>query len=75
MEMAALATVSIALNAGNMPGMQWHASHHTNSLVPFYANGDAARLFEKYADQTDLVRGRYIDNTEIGKLLQRIVKR
>lgn len=52
---------------GNLPGMEWHSSSHTNSLVPFFAKGDAARLFIGYADEVDPVRGRYLDNTEIAK--------
>ncbi len=54
--------------AGNLPGMEWHSGDHTNSLVPIYAKGDAGRLLRRYADQTDPVRGRYIDNTEVGLL-------
>lgn len=50
-----------------LPGMEWHSGEHTNSLVPFFAMGDAARLFLSYADEDDPVRGRYIDNTELAK--------
>lgn len=50
---------------GVMPLVQWNSGSHTNSLIPFYAKGSAARFFKPMADETDLVRGRYIDNTEI----------
>ena len=43
---------------------------HTNSLVPLFAKGDAARLFKDCADEMDIVRGPYIDNTEIFKIIQ-----
>lgn len=52
-----------------LPGMEWHSTSHTNSLVPLYAKGRSAVLLEKYADETDPVRGRYVDNTEIAKVI------
>jgi alkaline phosphatase len=59
--------------AGVLPGMEWHSYSHTNSLIPFYAKGDAARLFTGYADEEDPVRGRYIDNTEIGFVILEVL--
>jgi len=55
---------------GNVPGMAWYSdiggfAWHSNSLVPLYAKGDGARFFKSYADEKDLVRGCYLDNTEI----------
>jgi alkaline phosphatase len=55
--------------AGNLPGMEWHSGSHTNSLIPLYAKGDAARMFRRYADEYDPVRGRYVDNTELAQVL------
>jgi alkaline phosphatase len=52
-----------------MPGMEWHSGGHTNSLVPFYANGCGTDLFKAAAVNTDPVRGHYIDNTIITKTL------
>ncbi len=49
--------------------MEWHSHGHTNSLVPFYAKGSGAEKFKFYADEADPVRGKYIDNTEIGKVM------
>jgi alkaline phosphatase len=54
---------------GVLPGMQWHSQNHTNSLIALSAKGDAARMFSRYADQYDPVRGRYLDNTEIADLV------
>ncbi len=55
--------------AGNLPCMEWHSGDHTNAVIPFFAKGDVARLFKAYADETDIVRGPYIDNTEIAKTI------
>ena len=55
--------------AGKMPGLEWHSRSHTNSLLPFYAKGEAARLVSEYADEMDPVRGRYLDNTEVARLM------
>jgi alkaline phosphatase len=55
--------------AGVLPGMEWHSGNHTNALIPFFAKGDAARLFVHQADDSDPVRGRYIDNTEIADVV------
>jgi alkaline phosphatase len=53
----------------NLPGMEWHSTSHTNSLIPFYARGDGARLFRDLADQRDPVRGPYLDNTELAEVI------
>lgn len=60
---------------GVLPGMQWNAGEHTNSLVPFFAKGAGSELFDRYADQVDPVRGRYLDNTELGQALFLLVGR
>lgn len=48
-----------------LPGMEWHSSDHTNSLVPFYADGPGAELFATKVIGKDPVYGLYFDNTEI----------
>ena len=55
--------------AGVLPGMEWHSPNHTNSLMVLSAKGDAARMFSRYADQYDPVRGWYLDNTELAELV------
>jgi alkaline phosphatase len=52
-----------------LPGMEWHSGGHTNSLVPFYANGCGTNLFQSVFVNTDPVRGLYIDNTDIAKVI------
>ena len=54
--------------------MQWNSDEHTNSLIPLYAKGYGTELLKKYADETDLVRGKYIDNAELGEFVVNILK-
>lgn len=54
---------------GELPTMEWHSGGHTNSLVPFAAIGAGS---ERYRDRTigeDPVRGPYIDNTAVAKVV------
>jgi alkaline phosphatase len=65
--------------AGKMPILQYYGdiggfNWHSNSLVPLYAKGDASRLFKSYAKKMDVVRGHYIDNTDIFKIVQSCFK-
>lgn len=48
-----------------MPGMKFNSAEHTNTLVPLYAMGAGSEMFKTMADEEDLVRGRFIDNTDI----------
>jgi alkaline phosphatase len=64
--------------AGQLPGLQWYGDlsprnnrWHTNSLTPLWAKGDAARVFKTYATNSDPVRGAYVDNTDIFKVMYR----
>lgn len=50
---------------GNLPGYEYNSGSHTNALVPVYAKGKGAMNLNFFADQTDPVRGKYVDNTEI----------
>jgi alkaline phosphatase len=56
-----------------LPGMEWHSGGHTNSLIPFFAKGDAARFFRWAAIGDDPIRGAYLDNTACGDLCFRIL--
>ncbi len=55
--------------AGNLPGMQWNSGNHTNALIPFFAKGRGAKAFRKVADEHDPVRGAYLDNAELAKVI------
>jgi alkaline phosphatase len=54
---------------GRQPGMAWYSGGHTNSLIPFYAKGPGSDGFKAFVKGRDPVRGEYIDNADIGKLL------
>jgi alkaline phosphatase len=54
---------------GIMPSVKWNSTQHTNSLVPVFAKGANSNLLLQYADGSDPVRGRYIDNTELFKCM------
>ncbi len=54
---------------GKLPAMEWHSPAHTNSLVPLFAKGCGAGLFSDYIDGNDPVRGPYIDNTDLAKVI------
>jgi len=60
--------------AGNLPGMQWNSGSHTNSLIPFFAKGAAARFFKGCADGYDPVHRRYIDNTDIAGVIFKVME-
>jgi alkaline phosphatase len=55
--------------AGFLPTMEWHSGSHTNSLVPFFAKGRRAQSFNDSIEGYDAVRGPYIDNTVIAKVI------
>ena len=59
---------------GKIPEMEWHHDDHTNALVPLYAKGYGSERFAALADETDPVRGFYLDNTEIGLLMIELLK-
>jgi len=63
-------TAPVCLGQGAMPTVEWHSGGHTNSLVPFFARGAGARLFEQLPLGTDPLRGAYIDNTDIGRVIK-----
>ncbi|MCP5061905.1 MAG: alkaline phosphatase [Ignavibacteriae bacterium] len=53
-----------------MPDVEWFCGEHTNSLVPFYAKGAGSFLFLKSTNKNDHVYGKYLDNTDIGKIIK-----
>lgn len=64
----------ISRGKGKVPLMEWHHDGHTNSLIPFYAKGKCSELFHEYATQSDPIRGKYIDNTNIAHVLLSVFK-
>ena len=55
--------------AGSVPAMSWHTGGHTSQLVPFYARGSAASAFTDAVVGQDPVRGAFLDNTSIQKVV------
>lgn len=65
-------TEPINRGRGRLPTMRWNRHGHSNQLVPLFAKGVAADQLLTYAlDRNDPVRGRYIDNTAIGRVIHR----
>ncbi|WP_026459610.1 alkaline phosphatase [Schaalia vaccimaxillae] len=52
----------MAGEANKIPNVTWHSKGHTNALVPFFVKGAGADQFAAVADQSDKVRGAYLDN-------------
>ena len=57
---------------GNLPGMEWHSGGHTNQLIPFYAKGAGSERFHSCAAGIDPVRGKYIDNGDLGNVMKEL---
>lgn len=51
----------------------WNTTGHTNNLVPLYAKGLASGLFANYAINIDPIRGPYIDNTDVHKVMDAVI--
>jgi alkaline phosphatase len=60
---------------GNLPTLQYNSHDHTNSLVAVYARGAGASLLIQEADETDPVRGNYLQNNEIPMVIFRLWNR
>jgi len=68
--------------AGNLPGVQYGSKGHTNALVPLFAKGCGAEEFERLAVGRDAkagefwgFSGKYVDNTDIFKVMARGIDR
>ena len=53
------------IDSGELVYWAWNSGVHTNTLIPLYARGIGADLFDWYATSYDHVRGAYLDNTNI----------
>jgi alkaline phosphatase len=52
-----------------VPGVEWGSGDHTNQLIPLYAKGGIAEFLNTYVRTKDPVRGAYIDNTDLAKMV------
>jgi alkaline phosphatase len=57
---------------GAVPAMTWHSTGHTSQLVPFYARGAAASAFGGAVIGEDPVRGAFVDNTSVQKVVAQL---
>lgn len=57
---------------GRLPAMRFNSGDHTNALVPLFAAGPGSELLSARATGADPVSGPYLENTDIGAVLQRI---
>jgi alkaline phosphatase len=73
---AAQPTWSAVANNGQgaLPGMGWNSGGHTNSLVPFYAMGQGSGGFLTRATHRDLLRGAYLDNTDLPRVIRTLLR-
>jgi alkaline phosphatase len=51
----------------------WNSGDHTNTLVPLYVKGVGASFFDSYDTQTDTVRGTYLDDTDVFKVMDAVL--
>ena len=58
---------------GQMPGAKWFHKSHTNSLVPLYVRGAGQNAFKKVLNHSDPKRGKYLDNTDIAKIVKSLM--
>jgi alkaline phosphatase len=65
-------TITPVVNSGDgkLPGWKWNSGDHTNQLVPIFSKGFGSDLFASFAVNADPVRGNYIDNTDIFKVMK-----
>lgn len=54
---------------GHLPGTQWNSGDHTNQLIPLYAKGPGIQLLRQHADEYDIKRGYYLQNSEVGQTM------
>ncbi len=52
----------------------WGTGGHSNSLIPLYARGVGSELFANYAILQDEKRGRYLDNTDVFKVMSEVIE-
>ncbi|MBP2471911.1 alkaline phosphatase [Crossiella equi] len=54
---------------GKLADTAWHTYGHTGSLVPLYAKGRGAEAIRRAATGVDPVRGRYLENIAVPKVV------
>lgn len=57
-----------------MPQFHYYSDKHTNSLVPLFAKGAGSELLKLAANKNDPIRGAYLDNTDVGKAMFKLLE-
>ncbi len=55
---------------GKLPTGTFNSGSHTNQIIPLFAKGPASNLCLTYSNENCPIRGRYMDNTEIFKVMK-----
>ena len=59
----------VGRGAGRVPDLKYNSKKHANGLVPVFGKGAGSELLPRLVVGTDPVRGEYVDNTGVGKVL------
>ncbi len=59
--------------AGQLPGYRWLSDEHSNALVRLFARGAGSELFARAAERDDPFRGRYLDQTDVFRVLEAVL--
>jgi alkaline phosphatase len=76
LSLGSIPDVSLPLKSngpGTLPAMQWNSGNHTNSLIPIYAKGAGTHLLGPLARKTDPRRGAYLDNADVGRVVNALL--
>lgn len=57
---------------GQTPGFKFHTGGHTNQVVPCIAKGNGAEKLLEAVKGQDVLRGPYVDNTDIPKTIRAV---
>lgn len=56
---------------GKLPGMKFFSSGHSNMIIPMFAQGAGSEMFRMLLSKdVDPVRGRWVDNTDIFRVMK-----
>jgi alkaline phosphatase len=58
---------------GAMPLAEFHSGDHTNGLIPLFAKGEGSAQLARSANEYDPRRGSYLDNSEVGATMRRLL--
>jgi alkaline phosphatase len=62
------------IDVGEAIHWMWHSGSHTNSLIPLYAKGANAGAFASMIAGADPVRGDYVDNTAVFRVVRQAIE-